>query len=73
MTPDAIEALKTRPEFQGLTPQDILQGKEMLEKKEAEKKELEKKERERKETEKKFRDAASERKMLGETGRQISL
>ena len=40
----------------------------MLEKKGAEKKELEKKERERKETEKKFRDAASERKILDETG-----
>ena len=33
LTPDAIEALKTKPEFQGLTPKDILQGKEMLEKK----------------------------------------
>ena len=68
LTPDAIEALKTKPEFQGLTPQDILQGKEMLEKKGAEKKELEKKERERKEAEKKSLDAVSERKMLGEQG-----
>jgi polysaccharide biosynthesis/export protein len=68
LTPDAIDALKTRPEFQGLTSQDILQGKEMLEKKEAQKKELEKKERESKEVEKKFRDAASERKTLDEKG-----
>ncbi len=45
LTPDAIEALKTKPEFQGLTPEDILQGKEMLEKKLIERKELEKKEK----------------------------
>lgn len=31
LTNDALEALKTRPEFQGLTSQDVLQGKEMLE------------------------------------------
>jgi polysaccharide export outer membrane protein len=68
LSPDAIEALKTKPEFQGLTPQDILQGKEMLEKKGTEKKELEKKERERKETEKKPLDSISERKMAGEQG-----
>jgi polysaccharide biosynthesis/export protein len=68
LTPDAIEVLKTRPEFQGLTPQDVLRGKEMLEKKGTEKKELEKKERERKETEKKFLDTALERKIFDETG-----
>ncbi|MBA4390250.1 MAG: hypothetical protein C0399_04855 [Syntrophus sp. (in: bacteria)] len=33
LTPDAIKALKNKPEFKGLTPQDILQSKEMLEKK----------------------------------------
>jgi len=37
LTPDAVEALRTRPEFQNLTAQDILQGKEMLEKKGSEK------------------------------------
>jgi len=37
LTPEAIEALKTRPEFQGLKPEDILKGKEELQKKEAEK------------------------------------
>jgi polysaccharide biosynthesis/export protein len=73
LTPDAIEALKTKPEFQGLTPQDVLQGKEMLEKKgvekkELEKKELEKKERDRRETEKKSQESASERKILSEQG-----
>ena len=68
LTPDAIEALQTRPEFQGLTAKDILQGKEMLDKKGAEKKELDKKERERKDAEKKSLDAVSERKMPGEQG-----
>lgn len=66
LSPDAIEALKTKPEFQGLTPQDILQGKDMLEKKGADKEEFERKEEERKEAEKKTPDAALERKTLGE-------
>ncbi|MEW6409337.1 MAG: SLBB domain-containing protein [Nitrospirota bacterium] len=40
LTPEAIEQLKSRPEFKGLTPEDILRGKELLEKKrEPEKKE----------------------------------
>lgn len=30
LTPDAINALKTRPEFKGLTPDDIVRGKEQL-------------------------------------------
>ncbi|MCX5909752.1 MAG: hypothetical protein NTY64_21900, partial [Deltaproteobacteria bacterium] len=34
LTPEAIEALKTRPEFKGLTPDEVLKGKELLEKKE---------------------------------------
>jgi polysaccharide biosynthesis/export protein len=58
LTPDAIEALKTKPEFQGLTPQDILQSKEMLEKRDVEKKELERK----------YRDAAIERTRPDENG-----
>lgn len=40
LTPEAMEALKTRPEFQGLTPQDIVKGKELLEKQEAAKAKL---------------------------------
>lgn len=44
LTPEAIEILKTRPEFQGLTPEEVLKGMEELKKKEAEKKEPEKKE-----------------------------
>lgn len=43
LTPEAIEILKTRPEFQGLTPEEISKGMEELKKKEAEKKEPEKK------------------------------
>ena len=41
LTPEAIEALKARPEFQNLSPEEIAKGKELLEKKEkgAEKKE----------------------------------
>lgn len=35
LTPEAIEAVKSRPEFQGLTPEDIAKGKQMLEKQEA--------------------------------------
>src|SRR4030065_2314596 len=38
LTPEAIEILKTKPEFQGLSPEDILKGKKELEKKEIEKK-----------------------------------
>ncbi|MBI5026937.1 MAG: SLBB domain-containing protein [Nitrospirae bacterium] len=41
LTPEAIEQLKSQPEFKGLTPEDILQGKELIEKKkEPERKEL---------------------------------
>lgn len=42
LTPEAIETLKSQPEFQGLTPEDIMKGKEALEKKEIEKKETSK-------------------------------
>src|SRR4030067_1475081 len=38
LTPEAIETLKTKPEFQGLSSEDILKGKKELEKKEIEKK-----------------------------------
>ncbi len=46
LTPEAIEALKARPEFQNLSPEEIAKGKDLLEKKEkgTEKKEPEKKE-----------------------------
>ena len=40
--PEAMEALKNRPEFQDLKPEDIVKGKEILEKQEAAKKEAEK-------------------------------
>ncbi len=33
LTPEALEALRVKPEFQGLKPGDIVQGKETLEKK----------------------------------------
>jgi len=36
LTPEAVEALKTKPEFKGLTPEDVSKGKEALEKKEKE-------------------------------------
>ncbi|MBU0652808.1 MAG: SLBB domain-containing protein, partial [Proteobacteria bacterium] len=42
LTPEAMEALKNRPEFQDLKPEDIVKGKELLEKQEAAKKEAEK-------------------------------
>ena len=32
LTPEAVEALKTKPEFRGITPKDVLTGKEMMEK-----------------------------------------
>jgi protein involved in polysaccharide export with SLBB domain len=44
LTPEALDALKSKPEFKGLKPEDIIKGKEALEKREAEKKEPEKKE-----------------------------
>ena len=34
LTTEAINALKVRPELQGLTPEDIIKGKELLEKRE---------------------------------------
>jgi polysaccharide biosynthesis/export protein len=43
LTPEALDALKTRPEFQGLSPQDIVKGMSMLEKQEGAKKEVAKK------------------------------
>lgn len=33
LTPEALETLKYRPEFQGLSPEDILKGREILEQK----------------------------------------
>ncbi len=33
LTPEAIEALKSKPEFKRLSPDDVVKGKEMLEKK----------------------------------------
>ena len=39
LTPEAIEALKNRPEFQGLSPEEIVKGKELLEKQEIVKRE----------------------------------
>jgi len=47
LTPEALEALKNRPEFQGLSPADIVRGKEILEKQEIVKQETLKKEAER--------------------------
>jgi protein involved in polysaccharide export with SLBB domain len=32
LTPQAVEALRGRPEFKGLTPEDIVKGRELLEK-----------------------------------------
>ena len=34
LTPEAIEALKAKPELQGLKPEEVIKGKELLEKKE---------------------------------------
>lgn len=47
LTPEAVEALKSKPEYKGLKPEDIVKGKELLEQKEAGKKEPEKKEPEK--------------------------
>ncbi len=44
LTPEAIDILKSKPEFQGLKPEDVVKGKEELQKKETQKKEPEKKE-----------------------------
>jgi len=38
LTPEAIETLKARPEFKGLTPEDVIKGKEAIESKEIDKK-----------------------------------
>lgn len=58
LTPEAIETLKTKPEFKGLTPEDIMKGKEMLEKKEGE--------GEKKEPEKATTPAEKEKTVIGE-------
>ncbi|MEI7638318.1 MAG: SLBB domain-containing protein [Syntrophus sp. (in: bacteria)] len=48
ITPQAVEALKGRPEFKGLSPEDVAKGKQLLEQKEkAPEKEAEKKESEK--------------------------
>lgn len=47
LTPEAMEALQGRPEFQGLSPQDIVKGKEMLGNQEAAKNNALKKEMEK--------------------------
>lgn len=36
LTPEAVSALKMRPELQGLTPEDVLKGKELLDQREKE-------------------------------------
>ncbi|MCX8111361.1 MAG: SLBB domain-containing protein [Syntrophorhabdaceae bacterium] len=58
LTPEAIEALKVKPEFQLLTPEDVIKGKEALERKE--------KEGEKKEPEKKITDIKAEKKLIEE-------
>lgn len=35
LTPEAMEALKSRPEFQGLSPEDVARGRQLLEQREA--------------------------------------
>jgi len=59
LTPEAREALKARPEFKGLTPEEVLKGKALLEK------EGEKREAERKET--------AEKSVIGEEAQDKSL
>lgn len=56
LTPEALEAIKTRPEFKGLTTEEIVKGKEILEKKGIEVKE---------EVEKKPFEIVPEKKMIG--------
>lgn len=41
LTPEALDAIKSKPEFKGLTTEEIVKGKETLEKKGTEKKEKE--------------------------------
>ena len=58
LTPQAVEALKGRPEFQGISPDDVAKGKQLLEQKEkapekTPEKGLEKKEKEAEKVEKK--------------------
>lgn len=43
VTPGTTESLKARPEFKGLTPEEVMKGKELLEKREKEAAEAEKK------------------------------
>ncbi len=57
LTPEAIDKLKAKPEFKGLTPEEVLKGKELLEKKE--------KSVERKETEKKETSGIKEKRVIG--------
>ncbi len=59
LTPEAIDTLKTKPEFKGLTPEDIMKGKEILEKKEVE--------TQKKEPEKAIVPVEKEKAVIGET------
>jgi len=65
LTPEAIETLKARPEFKGLTPEDVIKGKEALEKKE--------KGVEIKEPEKKLSETMQEKKVIEDTKAQETL
>ena len=56
MTPEALDAIKSKPEFKGLTTEEIVKGKETLEKKGIEKKE---------EVEKKPFEIGPEKKVIG--------
>ena len=76
LTPEAIEALKSKPEFKGLKPEDIIKGKETLEKMDVEKKEAERKDAEKKEPEKKMLDkeaTTADKKVIASETEEMSL
>jgi protein involved in polysaccharide export with SLBB domain len=65
LTPEAIEVLKTKPEFKGLTPEDIMKGREILEKKETE--------TQKKEPEKAIVPVEKEKAVIGEERKEEQL
>ena len=66
LTPAAIDALKTRPEFKGVSPDDVLKAKELLDKKEKTAEKVEKKGAEKIEIERKPLEDLSTKKVIEE-------
>lgn len=75
ITPGAVEALKARPEFQGLSPEEVAKGRELLQQQEAQKAAEKAKEAPREEAKKAPADSKTEggKTLIGEPQQQQTL